>query len=384
MRRNGKVALFHDLDLVVIIDRRPEEKTVQTLYEQIYGSLGLTNPEHKLFRAGNFVVDIKFLRKNDLIYPDIWFCDLKAASQLLHGEEVRNLIPWGKEDIPLSSGLRILFERVAALLGNFSYSYLNAMKLPQHKKKMLIFECYKIFIEICTALCILVGKYKPKYADRAKTFNEFYQNELPDLAQDLPDLPKKVMLYTNFKLKPNFSKIHDDPIELWFSAREYLGITLRFYLRKYLGIMLSDWKILPNQMKIAARHYYKPFLHSFLHAKLRSSNNAMLDIANILYQIVVNIEYAYVVTKNLGRVYLRPLNRFYISPSLKFFSAGVVLLFSLNRDGTIEMESFRKAVSELSNCIPIKVSAINASEWDTLRKHFLKAYSLCTGYHFIK
>jgi len=112
IRGDGKVAFVHDLDLAVIIDRIPREKTVQELYEQIYGSFGLTNPEHKLFRASSFVVDIKFLRKKDLIYPDIWFYDLKAASQLLYGEEVRNLVPWGKKDIPLSSGLRILFERV--------------------------------------------------------------------------------------------------------------------------------------------------------------------------------------------------------------------------------------------------------------------------------
>jgi len=232
--------LVHDLDLAIIIDRLPREKTVQKLYEQIYGSFGLTNPEHKLFRASDFVVDIKFLRKKDLIYPDIWFYDLKVASQLLYGEEVRNLIPWGKKDLPLSSGLRILFERVTALLGNFSYSYLNALNLPEQKKKMLIFECYKIFVEICTALCILVGEYEPKYSDRAKTFNEFYQNKLPDLIQDLPDLPKKVMLYTDFKLKPDFSQIDEDPIKLWFSAREYLGIILRFYLRKYLG-PYSGW-----------------------------------------------------------------------------------------------------------------------------------------------
>jgi hypothetical protein len=61
-----------------------------------------------------------------------------------------------------------------------------------------------------------------------------------------------------------------------------------------------------------------------------------------------------------------------------------MLLFSLNRDGTVEKELFQKAAEELRHCIPLEISTIDSSGWDGLRRHFLKAYSLYRGYHFVK
>lgn len=382
--QDGNVVCLRDFDIVVIVDRLPKEKTQRKLNKEIYKSLGLPNPESKSFRFTNFVVGIYFRRKKDLIYPDIWFYDLKAASQLLYGEDVRSLIPWSKKDIPLSSGLRILFEKVCGLLGVFCYPYLKADELPEQRKKLLIFECYKTFIEICTALSILAGRYEPKYAMRAKNLENFYFDKFPDFAQALPDLPKKVMAYTNFKLKPDFAKVHEDPIQLWFFTRNSLGTALRFYLRRYLDIILSDWDDLPEQMKIVARHYYKSFLYPFIYAKLHFSNKVMLDIANFLYQSLTNMEYTYVVTTATGKLYLHPLRRCYTSPSLKFFPAGIMILFSLRRDGTIDKDLLEKAAKELRHCIPVQVSMFDTSGWETLREHFLKAYSLCSGYHFVK
>jgi len=382
---DAEVICLRDFDIVVIVDRIPKEKAVQKLYNQIYRSLNLTNPEYMLFRFSNFVVDIKFLRKKDLIYPDIWFYDLKAASQLLYGEDLRNLIPWSKEEIPLSSGLRILFEKATGLLGLFSYAdCLKTEKPSEEKKELLIFECYKTFIEICTALCILAGRYEPKYADRARIFEKLYFNEFPELAKVLPDLPDRVAACTSFKLKPDFTEVDDDLVDLWFSTRDYLGTVIRFYIKRYLGITTLNWRNLPRYTKNVARHYYKPFLKSLMYAKWGSSNRILLEISSFLYQALTNIEYSYVVTRNVGRLYLQPLRRWYMAPSLKFFSAGIMTLLSINKDGTIEKELFQKAVEELRECIPVEISTIDSSRWDALRRHFLKAYSLCRGYHFVK
>lgn len=382
--QDGEIVCLRDFDIVVIVDRIPKEETQRKLCDEIYKSLGLPNPESKSFRFTDFVVGIYFRREKDLIYPDIWFYDLKAASQLLYGEDVRNLIPWSKKDIPLSSGLRILFEKVCGLLGVFSYSYLKVKEFPDNQKKPIILECYKTYIEICTALCILAGKYEPRYDSRARNLEEFYFDKFPDFAQAMPNLPQRVKTYTNFKLKPDFTEIREDPIQLWFSTRDSLGVALHLYLRRYLDITLSEWKDLPQRMKIIARHYYKPFLHPFIYSKLRFSNRVILAIANFLYQTLTNVEYSYVVANDMGRIYLQPLRRCYISPSLKFFPAGIMILFSLNRDGTIEKELLEKAAKTLRYCIPIEISTPDISGWENLRKGFLKAYSLCRGYHFVK
>jgi hypothetical protein len=384
LTEDGKVICLRDFDIVCIVDRKPNSKVVDKLYDQIYKSLGLKNPESSLFRQQSFAVDLKFLRKEDLIYSDIYFYDLKAASQILWGEDVRPLIPWTKKDVPLSSGLRLLFEKVCGLLGNFSIAYVQGKMPTYQEKESLVSECHKTFIEIGTALCILAGKYEPKYAQRAKVLENLYATQFPELARVLPELPKKVIEYTDLRLRSYSLENYEDPVELWFSARNYLRESFNFYLKSYTGKSLSDWNALPVLMRAVAREYYKPFLGPLLRARLRFSSRFVLDLATFLYQGLTNLEYAYVVALSNAGASLRPLMRWYVSPSLKYFPAGAMLLFSLNRDATIEKDLLKSAAKELRHCIPVELFSFDASGWEELRCRFLKAHSLYRGYHLVK
>jgi hypothetical protein len=388
IQENGKIVFLRDFDLVAIVDRIPTGRIQHSLRNEIYRSLNLRDPG--TFRFSDFAVSVYFRRTTDLIYPDIWFYDLKAASQLLYGEDVRNLIPWSKNNIPLSSGLRILFEKVCGLLGVFpSGKGASTGKIEKQQERWLIIECYKTFIEICTVLCILAGRYEPKYSTRARNLGIFYADKFPDLAQALPDLPKTVADCTNFKLKPNFAKVQEDPIQLWFRTRDSLGVVLSLYLKRYLEsahdeVFSMDWKNSSQQMKMVARNYYKPFLGPLIRTKVRFSNRVLLDVASFLYQGLTNAEYSYIVTRSFGKPYLHPLRRWYVSPSLKFFPAGFIILFSLTRNGTIEKDLLERAAKELRNCIPVELPKFDMAGWESLRRHFLKAYSLCEGYHLAK
>lgn len=385
LTKDGKVRCLRDFDIVCIVDRKPNSKAIDELCDKIYKSLDLINPEFLLFRGKSFTIDLKFFRIQDLIYPDIYFYDLKVASQILWGEDVRRLIPWTKNDIPLSSGLRLLFEKVCGLLGHFSTAYVQRKTPNYQEKESLVSECHKTFIEIGTALCILAGKYEPKYAQRAKVLENSYSTQFPELARVLPELPKKVTEYTDVKLNTRASmENYEDPIELWFSARSYLREVLSFYLKRYTGKSLSNWKNLPNLMRTVARVYYNPFLDPLLRARLQFSSRFALAVASLLYQGLTNLEYVYVVALKQRRIHLRPLLSWRISPSLKYFSAGVMLLFSLNRDATIKKSLLKSAADELRNCVPVKISSFDASGWEEVRYHFLQAYSLYRGYHFVK
>jgi len=383
--KSKTVICLRDFDIAVVVDKMPKEEAVKELYDQIYRSFNTANPECMLFRFSNFVVDIRFLRKQDLIYPDIWFYDLKSSSKLLYGEDIRILIPGNSKELPLSSGLRVLFEKTSGLLGFFPYlDYFNSEKASEEEQQLLIFECYKTFIEMCTALCILAGEYEPKYYDRAQKFKELYYTEYPELAKILSDLPERVTEYTNFKLKPDYTKVREDPFELWFLTRDYLEKVLRLYIERYVDITKFNWKNLPNYSKSIADHYYDPFLKSLIHTKFKFSNRSIVGTASLLYQTLTNIEYSYVVARNFNKLYLRPLQTFYISPSLKFFSAGIMILLSINRDGSVEKDLLQEATRELRKCIPVEIDTFDISGWDALKKDFLRAYRLYRGYHFVK
>jgi hypothetical protein len=286
--------------------------------------------------------------------------------------------------VPLSSGLRLLFEKVSGLLGHFSIEYLHG-KIPMYEKKeLLLSECRKTFIEIGTSLCILAGKYEPKYAQRASILKNFYANQFPELSEVLPELPKKVMEYTDLRFKFNSLELEEDPIDLWFSAQKYLKEAVRFYIKSYTGECVSDWNTFPKLMRTVARDYYKPFLGPLLQRRLHLSSKFALNLASFAYQGLTNIEYSYVVALNKEGVPLRPLLSWQISPSLKYFTAGALLLFSLRRDATVEKDLLDIAAKELRNCVSSKISSYDAAGWEKLRIRFLKAHSLYVGYHFVK
>jgi hypothetical protein len=379
--QDRKILCLRDFDIAVITDNVTKRSTQLKLRDTIHESLGLLPAKDKFFaRASKFVVDIKFLTEKDLIYRDIWFYDLKVASHILYGEDVRHLIPWNSKDVPLSSGLRLLFEKICGLIGVFPSAYLEGGEIPEQKKKLLLLECYKTFVEICTALCILANEHQPKYADRADVLKKIYRSRFSGLAEILPNLPQKVKACTNFKLKPDFADVRENPFALWFETRRYLGSTLVFYLEKAFNIKLSDLGDLPSYMKKISRFYYTHFIQD----KLQFSNELLLDFASYVYQAISNMEYMYIILTSTGSLCLRSLIQLFISPSLKFFPAGVLLLFSLNRDGTVKGSYVEKASDLLDHCIPQNLSVSPSSQWNLMRERFLKAYDLCQGFHLVK
>jgi hypothetical protein len=383
---DGEVRCLRDFDIVCIVDQIPNKSVANKIHEGIFKSLGLTSEKDTLFpRNKGFFVDIKFLRKRDLIYPDVYFYDLKAASQVLWGEDVRQLNPWTKKDVPLSSGLRLLFEKVSGLLGHFSAAFLYG-KISEEEKETLIYECHKTFIEAGTALCILAKQYEPRYAVRARMLPVFYSTRFPKLARLLPELPRRIEEYTSFRLRFNAEELREDPVDLWFAARSCLLEILRFYLEVYSGKSMQEWKDLPNLVGMIARDYYKPFLGPVLHTRVHLSSKLLLSVGNILFQGLTNSEYVYVVFSDIGKIYLRPLMRWQVSPSLKYFTAGAILLLSLNRDATVEGDLLKEAGELLRYCIPVRISSQDISGWEEMRLNFLKARALyqSEGYHFVK
>jgi hypothetical protein len=381
----GKVICLRDFDIICIADYKPSNKAVEEVEDKVYRSLGIPNPASSDFERGqSFAVDLKFFRENDLIYPDIYFYDLKAASQVLWGEDLRNVNPWTKQDVPLSSGLRLLFEKVTGLLGYFNVKYVESVKPTNEEEGYLLSECRKTFIEIGTALCILAGKYEPKFSQRAQILKDIYHAKFPKLFQVIPELPNKVIEYTDLRLNPKSPHVTEDPIDLWFLARKYIEETLRFYLEAYCGRSILDWSSLPRSVKVLSPEYYKPFLGPLLSNRLHLSNEHVLHLAGFLYPGLTNIEYSYVTTSNGEGNPWKPLQSWHVSPSLKYFTAGALLLFSLSKDGSVDKDLLKTAQEELGKLVYSNVPSFDKRSWEKLRIRFLKARDLYRGYHFVR
>lgn len=379
---NNEINLLKDFDIVVIVDPIPSEDKKNKILEQIYNELGLRNAELERFRFSKFVVDIRYLKKRDLAYSDIWFYDFKSASKVLYGQSVANLTPYNADDIPFSSGFRILFEKVTGLLGHFSYEYVRGTKIETSKNDSLVYECLKAYIEMGTVLCILAKRYKPSYLDRTKIIKTIYKSDFNDLAQEIPNLPELIERATIFKLKPDAFIVEKDPVDLWFSTRNDLGIIIRYYLSKYSGLPISNWTDLQQLKKYLIKTYYIPLLESWLRQRSGIFNSRLVIPVNYLYHILTNIEYIYQLKNNENRLYFKPLARL-ISPSLKFYLAAPLVLFALDRTGKVRNDYINLFFNELKFCIPIEINE-DENIWENARNLYLKAYRLYNGFHLIK
>lgn len=366
IKENGSVRLLKDFDICVVTHNDVNYIATKNLLDIIYNKLRLDNAENSLFRHSKFAIDLKFINKNNINYPDIWFYDLKN-SLVLYGEDITRHITYNSNDIPLSSGMRLLFEKVTGLLGHFNY-YMLYKGVNGDQRTNLIYECMKTYIEIGTALCILYRRYVPSYRERVKIIKSLVEDKhLDDLIIHLPDLLYKIEYSTQFKFMPDFNAI-DNPISLWFKTKHDLIKVILFYLKNYLDFGQDDLSILDIMSKKLSKIYYKPMLNAF---KINKKINIPVSILNILYQLYTNIKYIKNIKKEEGELCMKPLiNNMFISPALKFYPAGIYILLSLEKDGSVNNSFMEKARRILSDLLPID----RTETWEDMRVLYLKTY----------
>ena len=372
-----KVVPLKDYDIAVVVDKKPNHRVVQALNDEVYTKLKMPNPDETDFHFLNFAVDIGFTRRKYLgMFPDIGTYDRKVASNLLFGEEVRSLIPWKVGDIPLSSGLRFLFEKMTGLIGNFSQEYLLGTEIEEYNRRLLIYECYKTYVEIATALCLLMKCYEPSYRERMELFKNNFERELPDLYEKIPDLPEWVTKTTKFKLRPDFESVKEDPIDLWFHTRDVLCTVLEYYLEDFLDTKINNWtNSYEETCALMGRRYHKSLMEKIVSVKMNFKSEYLSSLLTLFLQIYLSYRSTHQLLKEHGILRLKFLTHPRIPITNMTYLTTPIVLFSIKRDGKIDETYFEEAKKRLDYLFPIKEMDEN-SPWDTLRETYLKAYYL--------
>jgi hypothetical protein len=367
----GKVAPLKDFDFVVVTKKHPGRRAVQRLEGKILRNLNIIPSTPNLYTHGQFKIDLIFRRPQDMkVNPDIWTYELKVASKLVFGSDTRDLIPWTVKDIPRSCGLRILFEQVTGMIGALSPERLEKWEVEETARRHFIYECKKRLVEMCTALCILTGRYEPSYRERVEEFKSLYSHLPTGLCERLPDLKEDILEATKFKLEPKFPKI--SPIPLWFRTRHSLLMVLQFYIEEYFGIKSCDDFILINQKlrKKMTREYLKPLIASVLRSKLRTEFGTTIITLGI--QPALNVKYLLEIVQ---RYHGLPLLGRWESPGIRIFVASPLVLSAVNDSSGVDQRMLLAASRELQYCIPIG----RIGGWADLRRCYLQAYNSYSG-----
>jgi hypothetical protein len=373
LEEGGKILPLKDYDLVIIVTGSISKETLNQIYGQVHSVMGLSNSEERMFRFSDFVIDLCFttLKKLSLL-PDISGYELKIASYLLYGEDVRNRIPWNVTDIPLASGWRLLFEKMTGLIGHFPKEYPLKGNGNHHSEELLIYECQKTYVEIATALTILMGCYAPSYSRRKQLFENNFYKKLPELYEKLPYLPDFVAKATDFKLRPTFENFKNDPSDLWFNTRNTLLVVSKFYLEKFLGIEVNDFvecrKLVIDRLR---KKYYNHMASALARNLIKVHIPLLNDFSNLGLQLYFNSRFFLRIYRSYHYLPFQIFRSPTTSVTLQLHTIAPQVLLSIRKDGCIDERYFKSAKNALS-CI----STYNKIEsFEDMRMAYLMTYS---------
>jgi len=315
--QNGVIKPLNDYDLVIVSKKKLTGKKLHKISTGLADELEID------------YVDLGFMHPKQLasLPPTMFNYDMKYGSKVIYGDRtVLDKIPnYSPKDVPLWEGVRLLFNRMAGMLGGISIEHFSR-ELTDKERKYLINQINKALLACIDALLLCKNRYSHLYQQKLKMFKELYpSSELIELAE----------IATEFKLKPSYGLYNGDLIkDYWFKTVDALKETYLYVMEIYLDRKFNNLLDIPK-----------------VYLSKQKSNTAILH--NICY-----IAKLYKFPKNLKV----PLNHIaYITlPSV---------LFAKEEPDKINMDLLKSAEELLSKVVNINAPEDSLEKWEYLRKN---------------
>jgi hypothetical protein len=367
----GDVFPVNDYDIMIITDHRVTEKEYVKLVKDLHEKIVSHSPKPDFGSAFSISVQIMSKKKLSKLLPDISTIDLKVASRVIYGEDIRWNIPFDCEDVSKASAIVLLFNKVVGLVEQIDSSFLRG-NVDSIRAKSLVYQCTRTYMEMATALLIMVGAYVPSYLEKDKVFSKIYELKFPQIYRKIPDLKNRVSFFTHLKLFSEFDKYDLDPIELWFSTRRDLIEVLEFCLMRFFEIdeHPSDWSSL---VSLLHKSNYKLFCDYLNRTKLR----AITKVPPLLTGMQVYDSWrffrklAYIDCKAYTQVLFSC-----ISPLTSIYCASLLGLLAVKENNTINEKDLRFAIKYLRQAYPCAVYEDLIKTWNNFRISCLASQKL--------
>jgi hypothetical protein len=371
--KDGEVILSKDYDTLLVVKEKLPPSVIYHMSANIHRRLGRTNPlDSATMEMGSGVSLVQYTLNDLLYFRDAKTYEIKAASKLLWGEDIRERIPLKAEDLSPWNGIRFLLRKPPGLCGSFSPEYLNSSPAGE-AKETLIHECSRVYLDGGVLLTVLAKTYQPTYCQRARVIKESLASSLPHLAEKLPDLANKIEFFTDLKISPNGEKYGAiEPVKLWFETRKDLGIILKYFMEHHLGENTEGWAELFDRYSIMMNsEFVDELAYFYLKKRFRIASKPLARLANIAYQRLFCLKYVLKLRKKESILYLRALNEF---PTFKVCTSGLMLLFSLNEDGSLDKDLFNSFIQSLGQIYPMKIqSSTDENRWKEAVDDYIRA-----------
>ena len=274
-------------------------------------------------------------------------------------------------DIPLEEGFRFLMNRMSLLIESFDIANLNSIDT----KKTILYYIGKNYLSCAEALLLLNQKFVCSYHGRDKLLRASYRKDFPELANLVPDLPEKVSLFTNYKLKPSEKFFKGNVLNFWFTARNDLLKVTNFYISRAFNI--KSKKEFHKKIEEMSPYFLRSYLKIFIRQKFKL---ALPDFLLSLLLPFAKIYFNWLYYKR--NLMLNKKRNFSVLFSLKdinlrIYSLCPLVLLSLTKDLLIDKDYLEKAGKKMAK---LGFSG-NIKNWGELRKKYSDIFRI---YQFLK
>jgi len=230
----GEVSPLRDYDILIVVNEYIEDSVISRITRSIHKRLGLSDPYSKIFKFKGFTVWITQVTLNDInVLPMLKFYELKKASKLLWGDDIRDGIHITLEDISPYNCILILFSKVEGLLGLLDIDALRKRSDEPEKVVDFVYECLKTYVEVGTCLSLLANVYEPSFLQRCVKLSRNFSALFPDLEKMCKALPSVMVTYAYRRLLIDDSFLNNlDLMKLLEGTLNNLSIVIWYYVRK--------------------------------------------------------------------------------------------------------------------------------------------------------
>jgi hypothetical protein len=222
----GKITPLNDYDLYLITTKKISGDKLEEIGKKCSLAIGRgglefvedfkqTYDENKFFHVDLHCIEFKNLPK---LYPTQRTFDIKTSLVVYGDKDILKRIPDVK--ISKSDAIRLLFNK----LDHFAIAEGNSEKIKS-------IYAIKGFMDSCSALLIVNGKYASKAEEREKAFQSL---KVPAELKKLVSKATKAKLYEGYSVK--------DVDSFFNQSKKWVEWTLKRILKEHLNLESEDWK----------------------------------------------------------------------------------------------------------------------------------------------
>lgn len=283
---NGEIKPLRDYDILLVVDKNVNGDVIRRIRINIHKKLGLPDPYHRKFKFMGFTVWITQTTLKEInAMPLLKFYELKTASKLLWGQDIRPSIRLTIDEISPYNGILILFSKIEGLLGLLEP---NIMENNDNLGSVdLIYECMKTYTEIATCLSLLNRElYEPYFLGRCNKVLRRFKESFPELLRVNERLPCLIeeYAYSRLLISQDYLKKFN-PRNLLVETSRDLGLAIWYFLNKAYGAHitpLSVENISDYESKFNSLVLEDLFGH-YLKKKIGFSNKILSKLTSRLY-----------------------------------------------------------------------------------------------------